>query len=1714
MPNINAATVRFDTMFDISKLNTGIQSAINLLNQLNQAARQAGSSVGQVRVGGGGTGGGGGTARPVDPTVLAAQQARAQSLATQAANQAAASQIRLQNAQNRQTAAAQRATGANQGLNAGLQRQGETLQSIFIRWAMLEHSIMNVVLALRLAMRTVTMFDADVIKVGTEFNKMMAMVNTVAKYTPEKMDQARNAVLDLANTTTISADTIARGFYSVVSATGATGQEMEILKAANRDAVSGFTSVDTAAKALSVAMNVYGDSVSGVNEVSDIMFKMVEYGIAPYEEFAGVLGLVVNTGKMAGQSLSTVAGALAFLNKEGISAQRSATYLNQVFRQLFGKQERIVSLKNILGIDVWDEMGNFRDLVDIVKDIAAATKGMSEATRNVTLRNIFPDSREQMGLATMINNVKELERVVTGTANSGEASMEAFGRATDYPGRRLEVLINQWKTFKVELSTGLLNSISPVVEMLGKMADNFHNLTPASKEAAGGFAALSTGVLAALTSFGMLTWAFVKTKATFQVMNAVLKDGEAQAIGMATAAKLLKFAFSWWGAAIAAVALALGGLLIWQKKVKEEQERAVQTAANVAQKTKEETIQAQALVGKYKELSEKANKSAGEKQTLYNISNKLVGLLPDLNFQLDQEGRYVFSLTDLYGALNSKLGELLVKEREHAAILAEKARQAKVGISGIAAGMLSPPPGKPWGAGNFPMPPTGLSMQKYQEWQNKPDWRKRFGYMPYDAAAVVAAKNTLVGKLTSVKQQLTDVRGASVPPVVPQEQFSTGMRIIDNAIARVKKLGTVDNYVYTEAQENVRKAIEIIFGATAAQEEHWKRLYEKLSPESILKEIEAANKAQRQEEGGGGGVPDLSDKGKEPPTALQNLQKRWDEIGYKLEAMAIDQEQALMAYRNLFPQFFTVPINVEKGENRFQARGGALSTLKQTEKGYADKFFESFAQSLTYLKEEDINPEERIDKAKGFMDKFDRMLRESIKFRDSMVEKGIDPLTQSTGRMAQEKIDRLKKLYQEAQDIHKKAVEERDDLWNEDLEAQRRFTERDLQIIEDRNKKQQEKERKRKEFIQGAHADILRRQDEETWWSRENLARANQEFREKQAKIQEMMTQPAEMAAGGLSFDEQKRRGQMFEDIQKWQNEIAIGQVELNNRNAKAQEDFQQRSYDAWKDYYKRLRELEDRSWQERFDKVSKMLPLTGQAQMLEERIAQKETEIRQAGGGRGPYTLEMLGSPRLSERAKGLVEQLLKLQEALGGIQDAIREGKISDIIANLDAGLTKSLDLMKKRKEHLDALIRIDLKKPVRPITSLAGLMLAQQQENLPRFSDEAQRAIQRIQKEQGRIAQDLAVRLHPEQRAELLAQLEDYRKQIRGIVETETEQMYEKQRKRLEEYQNWALGMWEGFFGDVFSGRAKEGVIGLAQEITKAAIENSPTYQNLMNKLILNTQSIIPPEEAVKIALTEGGLTAAQAMEQGIVQGGQIAASALQATVQSLNANTVQTMQMYNGIPGSGYALGMAGQAQGNGISVAQAPGSPTTGQKSTSKQKNQQSMKWLTGASAALSIYQNAQGASTLEATLGGAATGFMIGGPVGAAIGGLIGLFGSKKKSQKKATWDQLLSQFYQPSNVPYSEPQFLPYGMLAGGMNPGMAFHGGVGQSNFFNAQRGQTVINNVTYYDFTGNKDRLAPADWRQATRQVQQARARETLSPQTTDYAIALRQGVASVR
>lgn len=347
----------------------------------------------------------------------------------------------------------------------------------------------------RLLSRTFINASRDAI----EFSKSLAEINTILDDNQQITEENRRTFLRFSSQFTGTAVTQARGFYNIVSAgITDTAEAMGVLAVANKAAVAGLTSIDSAAKVLVSSINAFGkDSIPNAAFAADKLFLAVRRGQLTFNDLSNGIGRSLAIASKAGLKFGELTGTLAFLTKTGISTEEAVTGIRQLLVSVIKPSEGAAKVARDLGIEFNTAAIRSKGFPAFLQQLIEKTGGSEEQ-----LAKLFPNVRALTPiLQTAGKGFKEFSEIVEEAIGDTTGTTDkAFKRISDSAGFQLERLGQQLKNLPQQFLVSFEEPLADATKAVRAFISE------------NGIGLIGKGINFAINAFGFFDAAIVKTK--------------------------------------------------------------------------------------------------------------------------------------------------------------------------------------------------------------------------------------------------------------------------------------------------------------------------------------------------------------------------------------------------------------------------------------------------------------------------------------------------------------------------------------------------------------------------------------------------------------------------------------------------------------------------------------------------------------------------------------------------------------------------------------------------------------------------------------------------------------------------------------------------------------------------------------------------------------------------------------------------------------------------------------------------------------------------------------------------------------------------------------------------------------------------------------------------------------------------------------------------
>lgn len=346
-------------------------------------------------------------------------------------------------------------------------------------------------------------------RTAAQFETEMVKINTLVGVAPDIVNQWRQSILELAPAVGRGPRELARALFVVTSAGQRGAEALEIVESAAKAAAIGLGDTTDIARAVTAAVNAYGQAGLTAARATDVMVATVREGNLEASDLAGTLGRVIGIASQVGITFEEVGGFIATFTRLGVRADEAVTSLRGIMNAVLKPSQDAREAFEEAGVPLDEFRRKIREdgLAAALLDLVAGLNGNTEA-----LARIIPNVRALAGvLGTAGAQGEQFRQIVESIEDSMGILDEGFATVQS-------TLAQTFAEFKAKaevaaISIGdrmapaldrLLTAAGPVINILGGIIQAFSFLPGPIRGAALALTVLAAAIGPVMFLFGNL----------------------------------------------------------------------------------------------------------------------------------------------------------------------------------------------------------------------------------------------------------------------------------------------------------------------------------------------------------------------------------------------------------------------------------------------------------------------------------------------------------------------------------------------------------------------------------------------------------------------------------------------------------------------------------------------------------------------------------------------------------------------------------------------------------------------------------------------------------------------------------------------------------------------------------------------------------------------------------------------------------------------------------------------------------------------------------------------------------------------------------------------------------------------------------------------------------------------------------------------------------
>ncbi len=242
---------------------------------------------------------------------------------------------------------------------------------------------------LQMVLSKTTELAQQVVEIGSGFETSMSKVSALSGAQGEELGQLETKARELGASTTFSASQAADALGYMALAGWDTQQMLQGVDSVLTLAQAGEMDLAAASDLVTDYLSAFGMQADETQRMVDVLAYSQANANTTVEGLGAAYKNCAANCHAFGMDVETTSSAIAMMANQGLKGQEAGTALNAVMRDMTARMKDGAIAIGDTAVQVMDAEGNYRDFIDILADVQAATDGMGDAEKAAALQSTF-----------------------------------------------------------------------------------------------------------------------------------------------------------------------------------------------------------------------------------------------------------------------------------------------------------------------------------------------------------------------------------------------------------------------------------------------------------------------------------------------------------------------------------------------------------------------------------------------------------------------------------------------------------------------------------------------------------------------------------------------------------------------------------------------------------------------------------------------------------------------------------------------------------------------------------------------------------------------------------------------------------------------------------------------------------------------------------------------------------------------------------------------------------------------------------------------------------------------------------------------------------------------------------------------------------------------------------------------------------------------------
>lgn len=308
-------------------------------------------------------------------------------------------------------------------------------------------------------------FGKSAVTAGSQFDTSMSQVAATMGKSTDEIKDLREFAKKMGSETAFSASEAADALNYMALAGYNSKTSMKMLPNVLNLAAAGSIDLAEASDMVTDAQSALGLKLDETSELVDKMAKASSKTNTSVAQLGEAMLTVGGTAKNLKGGTTELSVALGLLADNGIKGSEGGTALRNIILSLSAPTDKASEALKALGVEVFDEQGNMRDLESVFTDLNASLSTMSQGEQTQVLNKIFNKVDLKSANALLGTSAERWDEVTTEINNATGAAQKMADTQLDNLNGNITIFKSALEGVQIEISERLTPTLNDFVKI-------------------------------------------------------------------------------------------------------------------------------------------------------------------------------------------------------------------------------------------------------------------------------------------------------------------------------------------------------------------------------------------------------------------------------------------------------------------------------------------------------------------------------------------------------------------------------------------------------------------------------------------------------------------------------------------------------------------------------------------------------------------------------------------------------------------------------------------------------------------------------------------------------------------------------------------------------------------------------------------------------------------------------------------------------------------------------------------------------------------------------------------------------------------------------------------------------------------------------------------------------------------------------------------------